>query len=272
MKRLNILYLLLFIGSFEALSQDCLNQASKFGESIYREVAKISDECKDHTLESGLKASSMKRNIEVFAYENMIYIKKNDQVNIISGKMSLLEKIELVSISPDEKFIAVLNSQKDSKRSVLVFPTNRNGNISPLSINSEIPNDGKISFIKFSTDSTEILFSHKSNSNENKIFSFSSKADSRSPMKQLKPIAKVLGSLESNQTVISTLKVQDSILVLSEDGKLTGRAIASENVSNDWEINLKDEHVNEPVDIFYSEEDKELIVLGKTGEVIKFSL
>jgi hypothetical protein len=149
----------------------CIKQAENFGKK-----SKISEECFDQLLLNSNysnRVSTPDDLLLVVGYKNILFIKSkltkelligtksskknkaklNTQMYILAGNQSKLNDILSITINSDLKTIAVLNRNKNAQLEILIFPTYRSGNFSPMKI---------ISLKNIADDAVDILF-HASN-------------------------------------------------------------------------------------------------------------
>jgi hypothetical protein len=127
----------------------CMEQASNHGA-----LQAIDNECFKTLL---VHSSHIHRdflendNVLAIGYENLLIIKSKvtkvlksidqkskvmmtPQYYKIAGSDTLIHQIESIAFSPSMDKIAVLNRTRDDKKQILIFPTYRSGNFSPLKV------------------------------------------------------------------------------------------------------------------------------------------
>jgi hypothetical protein len=173
-----------------------------------------------------LFASSRDDKVKIFGYQNLIYILRDKKVSLISGNMANLNNIEAVALSEDSATIAVLDGFKDDKgywrKQILFFESSLNGNVVPLSTNTE----NVVSYAKTISfaDNDQLVMNvrypaYSGKPERSDIIMFNKKEDSRSALVKNKPENKVILSSSTDTQIknpISVVAKGNQILVLED--------------------------------------------------------
>ena len=120
---------LTFTTEITLLPERCLNQAQYLGG-----VNKINEGCYDilkPLTDDSLIRTAIKEKFEVFAYQNILAFKDDDNgVRFISGASSKLVNARRIELSADEKEVTILN-QNSHDTQILSFKSDRDGNVKP---------------------------------------------------------------------------------------------------------------------------------------------
>ncbi|MBL7665388.1 MAG: hypothetical protein JNM93_09655 [Bacteriovoracaceae bacterium] len=264
-----ILLFLLPIFTLHAADMEmCLTQAEDF-----KNKNGIEAECFSlvkAAAQSEQKSSSQK--IQAFAYKNFLFAENQGQRLVIAGDKTNLGEIHSIKISQNEKWLAVIQNNAD-KKEILVFPTNRNGNIAPYKVyaGDEFQN---IIDLAFHESLAEIYFLDGKTYD---VFAVSEDSDSRMLIDSQKPIK--LRSYDKNDLMVkkpSQIELtNESLLVFDENEQKLGIIPIDKNLekhvqnilapglkNNVAKIRLRD---NQTLDVFTQDEtEKAQIELERT--------
>jgi hypothetical protein len=165
-----------------------------------------------------LFASSGDGKTQAFGFNNLIYIKNQKSTNIISGQMAGIGKIKHLTVSNDGQNIAVVDEKMNDdgkvNNRILYFKSSQNGNVVPLSINSEsIIN--QIQSLSFTESNQQVVASINLQNNTSEVLIFDISQDSRSPLADKKPKSKnLISSSKAGLNLIKSTFVDEKFLIL----------------------------------------------------------
>lgn len=232
-----------------------------------------------------MAARSASKKYQAIGYMNMIFVLntntehqiadkfKSKKIRVIAGEMTGLENIESIAVSPDGDTIAVINRTSGNNvnnSSLLLFPSNKNGNISPKHVNTHID----------LVDATKITYDFNGRNilvslpHSKEIISFNAVADSRSPLQTKLPDKLVLidSSYKLNQLIDIKYIDKDSLLVIDKTQGLKLFRIKNQKVKLVWSLERESISISTLENIEISVVDKHLSLSSKNGEQFSVNL
>ena len=241
--------------SFIPSIESCAIQAESHGSHI-----NMNPQCFKTILNqspSNLKISSDNQKILAVGYKNMIYIeskinkevqsidKKSSfimkpRVYTIAGKETTIHEVLSIALNKKSEKIAVLNINEQGQKQILIFPTYRSGDFSPLKV---------IDLEKIATEPLVISY-HEENeeifildSKFNQIFVVSSESDSRHHSKDKHPkILRELSFENSSSKRLVSFAIHKEYILLGDklsnsiyivDSKCSGKCSIIDSFSDD---------------------------------------
>ncbi|MGK0367714.1 MAG: hypothetical protein ACI9QD_000852 [Thermoproteota archaeon] len=208
--------------------------------------------------------------VQIIAWKNLLFSKWREEYKvdgkikyrfinrILAGINTQIYSITSFDISKDLKEIYILNKDEKNKSSILVFKSNRSGNVSPRPINiSSIKNARDIK-LNSAQDKIVVL-------NDLSLISINANANSISTIKSKVPQSKNINT-ELINSKYDQLEIADQEIILLNKTDKKVISLGSNGIKK-WEISTEDISLEDVQGIQFDSEKKSLIVFSKSKQL-----
>lgn len=260
-KTLKTLCLMTLTLSLGATAEDmCREQASSLGSK--NGAKRVSKQCVEEARNfaanrAGYLSMNGMKDTVAFGHKNYILVDKGrGKLSYIGGKMTGINLVQGVAVSPDGTEVAILNSTSEGNQQVLIFSMSLLGNVVPKKIISHEVID-KISSISFSGLGSEIYLLSRI---DKKVYAVGKSGDVRSHNPNQAVEASAIFNVADDVKQIESKGSE--IIMLTDDNRIRSYSKSGEN---NWNINLSEKGVSQGQSFEFNQD--ELEVFDNDGQV-----